>query len=228
MPSWVRYPMWDRWRDLTRFRVACEMALESYRNYVNGFPVVSDTPLVVEDNSRGSGFRCQLDEFKIALNDEQQLYRVLLPAYVALIEDLARDVTCSLLGGKQVARSQFTGMSSCGSIDEAAERWIADAAVELWGELILDQGGRDWSSIKGGKRAVVRTVTVRNLCAHGIPVYNQKAVNRIGAAAGTAPIPAAGDAIVLDRPAFYDHVATLRAFGRVLSDAVTNHAGAPV
>ena len=41
MQEWVRYTMWDRWRDLTRFRLACEMALAFYRTYVNDLPVPS-------------------------------------------------------------------------------------------------------------------------------------------------------------------------------------------
>lgn len=39
MVEWLRYSMWDRWRDLTRFRLASEMALASYKPYVNDFPV---------------------------------------------------------------------------------------------------------------------------------------------------------------------------------------------
>ncbi|WP_449468692.1 hypothetical protein [Sphingobium chungangianum] len=79
--------MWDRWRDLTRFRFACEMALASYRTYVNGFPVTSTAPLVMTDPA-GSAFKCDLADFTAILNDDQQLYRVLFPSYVALVEDL--------------------------------------------------------------------------------------------------------------------------------------------
>lgn len=39
MVEWLRYSMWDRLRDLTRFRLASEMALASYKPYVNDFPV---------------------------------------------------------------------------------------------------------------------------------------------------------------------------------------------
>lgn len=46
MAGWVRYSMWDRWRDLTRFRLACEMALDSYKAYVNDFPVSSPSPMI--------------------------------------------------------------------------------------------------------------------------------------------------------------------------------------
>jgi len=39
MVEWVRYSMWDHWRDLTRFRLASVMALAFYKTYVNDFPV---------------------------------------------------------------------------------------------------------------------------------------------------------------------------------------------
>jgi hypothetical protein len=37
--------------------------------------------------------------------------------------------------------------------------------MEVWGDAILKAGGRDWLGIKGGKRAVVEAVVVRDLCA---------------------------------------------------------------
>ncbi|WP_230173821.1 hypothetical protein [Rhizobium sp. CECT 9324] len=40
-------------------------------------------------------------------------------------------------------------------IRDADERYVADVAMEVWGDAILKAGGRDWSGIKGSKRAVV-------------------------------------------------------------------------
>ncbi len=40
-------------------------------------------------------------------------------------------------------------------IRAAVERYVADIAIEIWGDAILKAGGRDWSGIKGRKRAVV-------------------------------------------------------------------------
>lgn len=216
--SWVRYSMWDRWRDLTRFRLACEMALDSYRTYVNDFPVSSPSPLIVHDPSGDSAFKCDLDDFKRILNDGEVLYRTVFPNYVALTEDLARELVDRLITDKAVARTQFPGMKA----SDTAEHYVTNVATEVWGEAILKAGGREWAGVKGGKRAVVGAVTVRNLCAHGIPVFNQTAVNRIAAAAGRKIALKDGDPIKLDKKRFTAYTATLRAFARLLADSVTS------
>lgn len=218
MAGWVRYSMWDRWRDLTRFRLACEMALDSYKAYVNEFPVSSLSPLILHDPSGDSGFKCDLDDFKQVLNDREALYRTIFPNYVALTEDLARELIDRLIADKGIARTHFAGMK----VGDSAEHYVANVATEVWGEAILKAGGRDWTGIKGGKRAVVETVTVRNLLSHGIPVFNQKAINRITAAAGRKIALKDGDPIKLDKKRFAEYTATLRAFARALADSVTN------
>ncbi len=222
MADWVRYSMWDRWRDLTRFRLACEMALASYKNYVNGFPVGADTPLVIHDPSGESGFKCDLDDFKRVLNDAGALYRVLYPSYVALVEDLARELIEKAVGDKGVPRSSFTSLDAMGDLADSAERYVTRTPIEVWGAALLSAGNRDWLGIKGGKRAVVETVTVRNLCAHGLPAFNQKAVNRIQAAAGRKIGLKAGDPVILEKKQFAAYTSTLRTFARVVADGITN------
>lgn len=222
MAGWVRYSMWDRWRDLTRFRLACEMALASYKTYVNDFPVTSPAALTVHDPSGDSGFKCGLDDFKVVLNDNEVLYRTMFPSYVALTEDLARELVERLVTDKGVPRSTFSNLPSTGDLTDAAERYVSITAVEAWGEAILKAGSRDWSNVKSGKRGVVEAITVRNLCAHGIPVFNRTAVNRIRAAAGRSIAIKEGDPIRLDKRKFTTYTATLRAFARTLADAVTN------
>ena len=221
MANWVRYSMWDRWRELTRFRVACEMALASYKIYVTGFPVSADAPLIIRDPSADSNFRCDLDEFKRTLDDEAALYRILFPSYVGLVEDLGRELVERLIFDKGLPRSAFPGLASTGDLADAAEMYITGVAIEVWGDAILVAGNRDWSSIKGGKRAVVQAITVRNLLAHGLPAFNQKAVNRIAAAAGRRIALEPGDPVSLNKKKFASYTSTLRTFARLLADAVS-------
>lgn len=214
--------MWDRWRDLTRFRLACEMALASYKNYVNGFPVSAEAPLVIHDPSGESGFKCNLVDFKQVLNDDGALYRVLYPSYVALVEDLARELIEKAVDNKGLPRSCFPSLDGAGDIADAAERYVTTTPVEVWGAALLKAGDRDWTGINGGKRAVVETVTVRNLCAHGLPAFNAKAVNRIQAAASRKIGLRAGDPVALDKKKFAAYTSALRTFARILADGVTN------
>jgi hypothetical protein len=222
MAGWVRYSMWDRWRDLTRFRLASEMALASYKTYVNDFPVTSPAALTVHDPSGDSQFKCGLEDFKLVLNDDEVLYRTIFPSYVALIEDLARELVECLVTDKGVSRTTFATMPATGDLADAAERYVSITPIEAWGEAILKAGLRDWSDVKGGKRGVAEAVTVRNLCAHGIPVFNRKAVNRIRSAAGRSIAIKEGEPIRLDKKKFGTYTATLRAFARTLADGVTN------
>ena len=217
--GWVRYPMWDRWRDLTRFRLASEMALSSYGTYVSTFPVTSDSALTIYDPSGDSAFKCELRDFESVLRDEQQLYRVIFPSYVALIEDLGRELLETLIRSKGIPASTFKRMPG-GDVGEAAHAYVALVAVEVWGEAILKLGSRKWSGFKGGKGLLIEAIVVRNLLAHGEPLFNQKAVKRIEGAVASKSAPKVGDPVRLDKATFNKYVAALRGFGRVLSDAV--------
>jgi hypothetical protein len=198
------------------------MALASYKTYVNDFPVTSPGALTVHDPSGDSGFKCGLEEFKLVLNDNEVLYRTIFPSYVALTEDLARELLERLVTDKGTPRSTFSTMPATGDLADAAERYVSITAVEAWGEAILMAGSRDWGDVKGGKRGVVEAITIRNLCAQGIPVFNRKAVNRIRAAAGRGIAIKEGDRIRRDKKRLTTYTATLRAFARTLADGVTS------
>lgn len=221
MSEWVRYSMWDRWRDLTRFRLSCEMALSSYRTYLKELPFTKTFDLVVKDPSKESGFKCSYDEFVTSLNDDTQLYRVLFPAYVGLVEDLARELIENLLINHNYQRTQFSNMPTTGDLTDAVRQFVISTQVEYWGDVILTSGSRSWSDVPDGKAGVVEAIVVRNLCAHGEPAFNNKAANRIIAANPGTTIKA-NDLIKLDKTSFKRHLTVLRGFARTMSDAVSN------
>ena len=92
--------------------------------------------------------------------------------------------------------------------------------MEVWGDAILKAGGRDWLGIKGGKRAVVEAVTVRDLCAPDPGVQPQGGQPNSAAAGRNIALKEA-DPIKLEKKRFTNHTATLRAL-RVLADGVTS------
>lgn len=218
----MRYSMWDRWGNLTRFRLACEMALDSYKTYVNGFPASSETPIIIYDPSDDSAFKCNVQEFSNVLNDEEALYRTIFPSYVALVEDLARDLIEELIKEKGISRSEFCGMDKKTDIGDGVERYIQTTPVENWGDKVLKLGAREWSGVKHGKRGVVEAVTIRNLCAHGVPVFNRKAINRIAASTESKLHINVGDPVKLNKKSFTKYVSILRNFSRALADGVAN------
>jgi hypothetical protein len=135
---------------------------------------------------------------------------------------MARDLVAELANRKGVKPSAFPGLDASLPIEDAAEEWLIRSPIEVWGTAILTVGGRAWADLTDEKRGVVEAVTVRNLYAHGMPVFSQRAVNRLAAASTTQKVPSVGDKLVLDQAAFVRHVANLRSFGRLMADGVTN------
>lgn len=198
------------------------MALGSYKAYLDGFPVTSESQLTVFDPSGETGFKCDLAEFKQIFSDEQVLYRTLIPSYVALIEDHARDLIEIMINKKGIKVQRFAGLTPTGDLDVAISHYVTATSIEIWGSVIFKEGGRDWSKVKGGKYAVVKAAVVRNLLAHGVSSFNERAVNRLSEAATSTQKLKLGDPLIVDRTAFKGHVATLKSYGRLLSDAVAN------
>ena len=95
--------------------------------------------------------------------------------------------------------------------------------MEVWSDAILKAGGRDWSGIKGGKRA--RSSSGDGPAIYALTeskVFNRKAITRVTTAAGRNIALKEGDPIKLDKKRFTNYTATLRAFARALADGVTN------
>lgn len=207
--------VWQRWKELTRFRLACEMALSSYRTNFIELPIRSVEDAVIYDERGPTRFECSYTDFVDALTDESHLYKLLLTAHASLVEEFGRTIVADLLA-KGVARTAFGGIDSSLPVGEAVETYIMRCNVEAWGSAILAVAGRGWTKVPGGIGDVVHAFVVRNIIAHGASGYNQTAVNRLnGAAPGRFTI-FSGTRLVLDRENFQQHLSRLRNFSRVI------------
>jgi hypothetical protein len=109
------------------------MALASYANYLATLPIVSTESITIRDSSHGSNFHCPLDEFLVTLKYDEQLYRVLLPAYCSLLEEHARNLIEELLTQKGIAANIFGKAQTTWSADQIAENYVRSKKIETWG-----------------------------------------------------------------------------------------------
>lgn len=207
--------VWQRWKELTRFRLACEMALSSYRKSFAEIPIRGIRDATIYDERGPTRFECAYGEFVDALTDESHLYQLLLIAHASLVEEFGRTIAADLLNSG-VARAALGGLDAVAPIEEAVEGYIRRINVESWGGAMLAIAGRDWSIVPGGVADVVHAFVVRNIIAHGAKRYNQTALNRLnGVAPGRFAIQN-GAALALDREPFQFHLSRLRNFARVI------------
>lgn len=207
--------VWGRWKDLTRFRLACEMSLSSYRKSFAELPIRDVKTTTIYDERGPTRFECAYSEFVDALTDETHLYQLLLTAHASLVEEFGRTIVSDLVA-RGVPRATFGGLDLTAPVQEAVEIYIMRCNVEAWGSAILGVAARNWTIVPGGVGDVVHAFVARNIIAHGAKAYNQTAVNRLnGAAPGRFAI-VSGEPLVLDREAFQQHLSRLRNFSRVI------------
>lgn len=205
--------VWGRWKELTRFRLACEMALSAYRKTLTELPLKDFSALEIADTKGTTTFECSYADFIKALNEDRHLYGLLVVAHVSLAEEHGRVIVQELLDSGLVARNKFAGMRATGSAAEATDAYVQAVNVEAWGASILKCVGRTWADVPGGQLGAVRAFVARNLIAHGLVQYNATAVNRLtNVDAGHGIV--SGSDLDLSREAFQTHLANLRGFMR--------------
>jgi len=210
--------VWSRWRDLTRFRLACEMALSSYRKSFLELPIRVIRGAIIYDERGPTRFECGYSDFVEVLTEETYLYQLLLTAHASLVEEFGRTIVADLLG-RGISRTAFGGLDLASPVQDAVDIYIMRCNVEAWGGAILGVAGRDWTIVPGGVGDVVHAFVARNIIAHGAKTYNQTAVNRLnGAAPGRFTI-VSGTSLVIDRETFQQHLSRLRNFARVICGA---------
>lgn len=153
--SWYRFPVWDRWGDLTRFRVALENALVNERalwdrctseNHCFATSIYPDTP---------TQFQCSVSDYKISLNNDHCLYSMLLTAYTGLVEEHARNLLEYLLTEKNTPRTDFPGMNASCPANQAAEKFIKENNIEIWSDAIFKSVRRSWGELNCKKSIIV-------------------------------------------------------------------------
>lgn len=216
--AWVRFPTWDRWKEVTQFRTACEAALAAEHARWASLPIDNPDTVLVKDPVQGGSFTCSLSEYKQAINNTNLLYSMLLASYAGLIEEHGRNLIEYAITTKNIQRAAFPNLHASDPIEEAAENYIRSAPIEAWGTKFLALKGWGWSDVDGGQAGVVEAIAIRNLTAHGLTEVNTTAFNRMMAAGCPSSLWSIGQRVSLDRSTFERLLQSLRAFGRKLSD----------
>lgn len=216
---WVRFPIWDRWGELTRFWIVSETALAAERARWTSLPVLNPNEIKIIDPSGKTRFECDLIDYINGLNSYHILYSMLLMSYIGLVEEHGRNVIEYLVATKGLDHSNFPGLDASLPVGNAAEDYIKKYNVEHWATKILESLGWSWSRMKCSKSAVVEIFAIRNIVSHGLVNFNQTAANRISGVGDACTRWAVGSPVVLDREIFGDYLHDLREFARCLANA---------
>lgn len=216
--AWVRFPTWDRWKEVTQFRTACEASLAAEHARWANLPIHNPDAVLVKDPVQGGSFTCSLTEYKDAINNTHLLYSMLLAYYTGLIEEHGRNLIEYAITAKNIQRTAFPGLHATAPIEEAAENYIRAAQIEAWGAKFLALKGWSWADVEGGQAGVVEAIAMRNLTTHGLTKVNASTFNRMTAAGCSPALWPTGHQVSFDRATFERFLQNLRAFGRRLSD----------
>jgi hypothetical protein len=219
---WTRFPVWDKWRDLTRFWIAAETAISAERSRWESLPIRSDSEITIIDRTGVTEFSCNLDEYKTTLNNDHQLYSMLLSSYIGLVEEHGRNLVAHALSASNRPASDFPGLDARLPTNEAAEHYIRCVPVEAWGQAYLGLGLKDWTNLAGGKYGLVEAFVIRNLVSHGLSSISQTAFNRLSACGENAIGWSVGDQVIMDRTKFRHLQWNLRDFARAVAGVGAN------
>lgn len=220
--SWIRFPIWDKWGELTRFWIAAEAALAAEHRRWTELPISEKDTIKITDPSNRTGFACSFNDYLSALGNEHRLYSMLIAAYIGLIEEHGRDTIEYMLSIKGCSRSAFPRLNANDPAAEAAEDYIRKNSVEVWGAELLKAAGWDWERLDCEKASLIEVFAIRNLTAHGLSAFNTSAENRIKAAGAQTCRWIVGQPVLLSRTLFGDYLKDLRAFARTISDAAAH------
>lgn len=220
--GWVRFPVWDRWGELTRFRIALEASIASEHNRWSTLPIKHLEAATITDPVSGGDFECSLADYKAALANTTLLYGPLLGSYSSLVEYHGRNLVEYALSNKGIPRSKFKNMTANGSDESAAEGYVKAVPVEVWGADYLALKSRSWTDVGGGLAGIVEATVLRNLTSHGVDAVNMSAHNRL-VAAGCDPTKwPVGVPVSLDRERFNTCLSNLRSFARAMATCAAN------
>lgn len=211
--------VWQRWKELTQFRLACEMALSSYRKTLKELPIFDTSKIKIFEGSGISKFECGYSEFLDALADGTQLYRLLLVAHASLVEEFGRAIVAGVLNNSLRDRGSFPNIGKGSEISDVVDEYIMRTPVEIWGRAILLAAGKEVNQEYEG--LVVHAFVIRNIVAHGGQIYTERSINRLRNVNFSSDRVTISTSCELTKESFLSHLAVLRDFSREICGAYT-------
>lgn len=111
MAEWDRFPVWDRWGELTRFVMAARTAIRMEARRWSELHVKDPETTTIIDPTGKTKFQTALPPYIAALENEHPFNAMVTQSYFGLLEDHAKEVVRlpAILGlsGLSAAQSAF-------------------------------------------------------------------------------------------------------------------------
>jgi hypothetical protein len=213
--SWVRAPIWDRWRQLTKFMGSARIAFAaSAENLAQRDP---NLELSMRLGDGPSTYRTSVDEHVRIASDPSKLHGLVLLESYALMESHCRLVRWI------VDHHRFDLLA--GRVPEEVLARLDDVrltgGIEAWSEDLLARTGQSFDIVRGGRAGLIEVSMVRNLLAHGR--QSVVAADLADAMKRGARLPfEAGHPILISYVLLNEYRGRIRQFCRALGDGVVH------
>lgn len=213
--GWIRAPVWDRWRRLTKLFGSVRIAFAHHSDVLVGADNSGDLRIVLGDGP--STFKTKVGDHVGRMNDAADLNAIFLLAYFGLTEDHCRLVKWV------VERGSFDVLERPVTDDmlSSLEALELPGGIETWADDLMSRTGQPWSAVRGGLSGLVEVSIVRNLLAHGRTRFLADDASNAARRGASLPFDI-GAAIMIDYRMLNEYRGRLRQFCRTLADGVVH------
>ena len=215
----ARFPVWDRWGELTRFVMAARTAIRMEAKRWSELHVKDPDATIIIDPTRKTKFQTELPTYIAALENEHPFNAMVTQSYFGLLEDHAKEVVRRLHRLGRIHPAKFAFLKGIKDVDTKAGKIISNGGVEIWGEALLDLVGGKWGKSPPGKATMVEASIVRNCTVHGSSLATQAMHNRMQNIEAKFPWKV-GDEIVLNEDHVTKYVKGMKFLADTLSKGV--------
>ncbi|MGA4238568.1 hypothetical protein ACI2TX_17380 [Ralstonia nicotianae] len=208
--------VWEEWRKLTEFFALSDHVYASQANAWNCLPLADSHGAQLRIGSGDFKFESTGDRYATVLGDRHMLSTVVLIHSYGLLQVAMFEAYEEL---SKIAHANTPLRSSFIADNKLIETLMSDGGIETWGDRILNDLGRSWNDVEGGKAGIVEAATIRNAVAHGQRTVSQKMENRVMRVGGTLPWKV-GNTIRLDIACTKEYRHRFRSFMRVVDHGV--------
>lgn len=209
-------PIWPQWQQLTRLLFSGQIAFNAELARWNATEVDADHGVRLRDRTMGSKYRVTLEQHLSAITERGTFYGVILVKAHSLMEAHGKYVRHILNAADYALIARPPADAELQVIHEIE----LPRGIEVWGQKLLRDMGRDWQTIDG-KTGLVQTSIIRNAIAHGYPRVTHGMAQRATARGADLPY-AVGDEITLSFEQCRQHLARMKSFCRRLDGGVVN------
>ncbi|CAM2161452.1 RiboL-PSP-HEPN domain-containing protein [Paraburkholderia sacchari] len=215
MPKYT-LPVWDEWKKLTEFFALSDHVFEAQASAWSALPLASPATAELRIGDDDFKFESKGNRYAAVLADRHMLSTVVLLHSHGLMQTSMSEAYDELA---RISHANTPLRTLYIANPEHITNLMKNGGVESWGTQILQDLGRSWTQVEGGKAGMVEAAVIRNALAHGQQYVSQTMVNRVTQSGGTLPW-GVGNPIVLDVALTKEYRHRFRSLMRVVDHGV--------